>query len=516
MKSMKNQNTPITHESFPSFVKQVEAEGARLNALKISRTLATVLNAVMSCMLILLAVSVLFCGIDDMKIGAEKLPLSIERVPLKEAVTHYIPDFFDNVAHGVMNLLPDGFDKWWICVLLLLVLIPVSGVISGLIFRWIPFKGKRENFGEDAEKALEDLKKRLWFIKCEVTMGIYVAAIVAAVAVLALPIVSICRAIAEHSMSSVFAGGLFELFALIVVLLIALCLLGFGAFWLAEKQEWVTSLFYRSSCLDAYSAQLKDYQELLKKEQEVKHETWAQETEVQAIELLIAGKLSAALKLLDQLGDEAQDGYYIKKMAEELVEDEPNVWDWCRWLDWDGEKIKSEKLRAFLGKRQAHSREKLLELAEKEYPKALELLEKKDYEEARGYLRAADAIDYRDGVALFALSEYEAGHTRVYSWVIERLTYGISKGIESEKLDVKCRSTLELVGIYQREEQEKKAAEARAEEAYWLEQGRQANMTCKYKQGDYCCRYCTLDNFPPLCFYRDRPRDMYMCDKRNS
>lgn len=406
---MKNENKPITHESFPAFVKQVEAEGTRLNGLKISRTLATVLNALVSCILILLAVSVLICGIDDAEIKA----------PIIEAVTHYVPDFFDQAGLWAMSLLLDGLDKWWICVLLLLVMIPVSGLISGLIFRWIPFKGKDEKYqAADAAEGVEtvagiltDLGKRLWFIECEVTTGIYVVGIVAAVATLALPIVSICRSFGEESI----IWSTFDVCAVAVILFIALCLLGFGTFWLAEKQEWVTSRFYRSSRLDVYSAQLNEYRELLKKEAEEHHQAQVRETEVQVVELLISGKISAALKLLDQLGDEAQDGYYIKKMAEALVEDEPDVWDWRGWLDWDGEEIKSEKLRAFLGKQQEQSREKLLALAEREYPKALELLEKKNYEEAREYLRAADAIDYRDGIALFALSEYEAGHTRVYS-----------------------------------------------------------------------------------------------------
>ncbi len=521
---MKNENKPITHESFPSFVKQLEAAGTRLNGLKISRTLATVLNTLMSCILVILAVSVLFCGIDDMEIGAEKVPISVEKVPTKEVFTHYIPAFFDEASLWVMKLLPDGLDRWWICFLLLFVMIPVTGLFSGLIFRWIPFKGKIEKLEvtgtqEDVEAATEllaDLKKRLWNITCEVTTGIYISAIVAGVAILALPIISLCRAIGEHSLSKTLAGTSFDLFALILIFLVALCLLGFAAFWLAEKQEWVTSLFYRSRHLNEYSAQLSDYRELLKKEAEEKHKTQVQETETQAVDLLISGKISAALKLLDQLGNEAKDRQYIEKMAEALVEDKPNVWTWCGWLDWDEEKINSEKLRAFLCEQQEHSRKKLLEFAEKEYPKALALLEKKDYEGAREYLRAADAVDYRDGIALFALSEFEAGHARVYAWVIERLTYGITKGIESEKLEVKCRSALNLAETYQREEKERKEAERRAEEAYWLEIGRQANMTCKYKQGDYCCKSCTLDNFPPLCFYRNRPRDMYMCDKRKT
>ncbi len=522
---MKNKNIPITHEGFPSFVKQLESAGTRLNGLKISRTFATALNTLMSCILVILAVSVLFCGIDDMEIGAEKVPISVEKVPTKEVFTHYIPAFFDEASLWVMKLLPDGLDQWWICFPLLLVMIPVTGLLSGLIFRWIPFKGKtvkievagtREDEAQTATVLLTDLGKQLWNITCEVTTGTYFSAIVAGIAILALPIISLCRASSEISLISILFGNIFGFFSLIFVIFIALCLLCFAAFWLTEKQEWVTSLFYRSHDIKKYSALLSDYQTLLKNEAEENHKAQVLETESEVVDLLISGKISNALKLLDQLGNEAKDKHSIEKMAEALVVDKPDVWTWCGWLDWDIEKINSEKLRTFLCEQQEHSRNKLLELAEIEYPKALALLEKQDYEGARAYLKAADAVDYRDGIALFALSEFESGNTRVYSWVIERLNYGIKKGIESEKMDVKCRSALNSAETYQREENEQKAAAKRAEEAYWLEIGRQINMTCKYKQGDYCCRYSTLDNFPPLCFYRNNPRNMYMCDKRKT
>lgn len=508
---MKSKSEPITHENFPLFIQRLENAKTKMNGLKKRRFWASCLNVLMSSVLSALVVCVICCTDEP------------EGMPMKEAFAN-IPEFFHKIDDCVMGLFPNGLDEIWVG-LLLLMLIPVTGLISGLLFRWLPIKGKVEKLeatgtrAEQAEAAsglinrLRSDRKNLasWN---EDSVGIFIPAVVAGIAFLALPIVSLCRYNGEKSILYILFGDIWALCSILLVLLIVLCILCVAVFYLSWGQEWVTGLFYRSRSVEESFELLKNYRELLEKEEEEQRKMQLQETEDKAIHLLVSGEISASLKLLDLLGDEAKDKDYIVQMAETLVEDDPDVWTWCSWLDYDEEKINSEKLRTFLQNQKENSRQKLLELAEVEYPKALALLDKKDYEGAMEYLKAADAIDYQDGVALLALASFESGNTKVYAWVIERLTYGIEKGIESEKLDVKCRSALNLAEIYQREEQERKAAEKRAEDAYWLEVGRQMNMTCKYKQGDYCCWSCTLDNFPPLCFYRNNPRDMYMCDKR--
>lgn len=506
---MKNKTKPITHENFSQFIKQLENAKTKMNGFKIRRFWASCLNVLMSSVLSALAVCVAF--------GTEE--------ESEEIIFANIPAFFYKVSSGVMGILPDGLDKWWICVLLLLALIPVTGLISGLLFRWLPIKGgveKLEATGTRAEQAEAafGLLNRLRSDRTSITswdedsINIYIPAAVAGIVLLALPIISLCRYNGEESILYILFGGIWELCSILLALLIVLCILCVAVFFLTWGQEWVTGLFYRSRSVEKDFELIKKYRELLEKEEEEQRKMQLRETEAKAVHLLISGEISASLKLLDLLGDEAKDRHYIEQMAEALVEDDPDVQAWRSWLDYDEEKINSEELRTFLQKQKEISRQKLLEFAEVEYPKALALLDKMDYESAKEYFQAADAIDYRDGVPLFALASFESGDTQVYAWVIERLTYGIEKGIESEKLDVKCRSALNLAKIYQRDENERKAAEKRAEDAYWLEVGRQMNMTCKYKQGDYCCWSCTLDNFPPLCFYRNNPRDMYMCDKR--
>lgn len=78
---MKQAKNAITHESFPQFVEKLENAGTRLNGRKIGRTLASVLNMLISSALALLAVCVIYFSEDP------------KEMPIPEAFTH-IPGFF--------------------------------------------------------------------------------------------------------------------------------------------------------------------------------------------------------------------------------------------------------------------------------------------------------------------------------------------------------------------------------------------------------------------------------------
>ena len=159
-----------------------------------------------------------------------------------------------------------------------------------------------------------------------------------------------------------------------------------------------------------------------------------------------------------------------------------------------------------------------MQIAEKEYSKAVELFENGEYNEARDLLKAPSTVDYRDGVALYALADYHVGPEKAFSWIVEKLNYAVEKGVESERIEVECLQTIRKIKVMQeREKQRLEAAELerkRAEEAYWLAVGRQSLSTCEHLVNGYCCRYCTLDNFPHKCYYLDNPNDMWLCSDR--
>lgn len=499
----------ITHESFPQFVENLENRGTKLHGLEIGRTLASVLNMLISNILMLLVVCVVYCTEDG------------KGMPVKEAFTH-IPSFFHKACQWAMDLLPAGLSKWWICLIFLLLVIPVTGIVAGLIFRWIPFKGKAVKVeGEtpvdrtdNAIKLAKTLRSKYLIMIDGLTFGPYVAPVVTGLAALALPIISVCRAGAGLSWYMVLIAVVAMLFQMFFLLAVVLCVLCFAAFGLTFIQEWITGLFYRGVGFKKEMAQLEEYRKFLDQEAEDDHKRFVAKTEAEAVELLINGKLAAALKTLSKIEDEAKDAYYIKEMADMLSKDDPAVWRLKRWLNWSEEDIKSQALQAFLREQQENNRQKLLKIAEEDYPKALESLENEDYKEAIEYLMAAEAVDYRDGVALHALADFHAGRRFAYGTVIKMLTHGIEKGMESEKWEVRCLGTINQAKEAQRREKQEEEERKKAEEAYWLEVGGQANMTCPHEVNGYCCRYTTLDNFPHKCYYIDRRRDMWMCSDR--
>ena len=63
-------------------------------------------------------------------------------MPTPEAFSH-IPAFFVNAGKWALGLFPDEWNDW-LCLPILLCGIPVSGLVTGLVFRWIPFKGKAD------------------------------------------------------------------------------------------------------------------------------------------------------------------------------------------------------------------------------------------------------------------------------------------------------------------------------------------------------------------------------------
>lgn len=512
---MKKASPAITHDSFPQFVTQLENDSIRLNGQWIGRILASCLNVLLGSVIVTLVTCILY----------NSIPAEEFFVPY--AVSH-IPAFFRAAGEWALGLFPDGFNMW-IAIVILLCAIPVSGLLTGAIFRFIPFRGKAMA-AEPADTLaartdnVDALIRQLQGIHGAMTeyftFGVYVTPIVAGVAVLALPIASVCLANAGAEwymvVAEVLAALMGPIFLPLFLLLVVACVLCFAAFWLAVAQEWVTSLFYRGHSFKEEQAQLTEYRALQEQEAADAHAAEVAAIEAQAIEQMLSGKPGAALGTLKLVENEAPDAWHIKWTVDMLAQDAEDVDVWIRWLEQDAESVRSQTLRAFLCERQAYCRERLQQLAEAEYPQALAALEGGDYGEAADRLRAADVMDYRDGVALFTLAEYCAGRTHQHKRIIERLTHGIDKGMESDKWELQCRQAIKRAeDALERIEWERREQE-RAKEAAMLEMGRQIieNFHCEYLVDGYCCRYCTIDNFPPGCYYVGKSRDQYMCDRR--
>lgn len=507
---MKKTPPAITHESFPAFVDKMEQDSPRLSGQKLGRTLASILNVLFAAVLVLLTVCILYNSED---------PATMEPAT---ALSH-IPDFFRNAGDWALGLFPEGF-SFWLAMPILLVAIPVTGVISGLAFRFIPFRGKKltaepaDTLTARVDNAIayaQLLHKRYNLVTDYYTGYIIVSAVAAGVAVLALPIVSVCRATAGEEWYIVLASVVEMLIGMLFLLLVVLCVLCFVTFWLAVAQEWVTSLFYRGHDFKTEEALLKDYRALLDKEAQNAHAAEIAAVEAQAIAQMIAGKCDAARGTLTLVESEALDARVIREVADTLEQAQENVDGWIAWLKWSAEEIHSETLRAFVTERQTACRRELMACAEAEYPTALEQLAGGDYAAAADRLRAADAVDYRDGAALYTLAEYCAGRTVLHSVVIERLTRGLEKGME-ERFALLCRQAISRAEEALEERRRERARLAREEEerqqaigAYIID-----HFTCEYLVNGQCCRYCTIDNFPPPCYYVGRSRDQYMCSKR--
>ncbi|MBR3908675.1 MAG: hypothetical protein IKJ50_03035 [Clostridia bacterium] len=509
---MKEKNSIITHESFPQFVERLEKESVKLNGRKISRGIASWFNMLLSSGLALLALAIFYGSIEPEKISA------------KEAFSH-IPEIFLNAGKWALGLFPKDTNMW-VCMIILLLAIPVSGVVTGLIFRFIPFKGKAFKL-EDAETETERADNAITLVdKLKssynaatdfITTAMHVTIVLACLAVIAIPVISACRASSGSEWYMIVGIVLINLIQMIFLLLAVLCVMGFAVFFLSLAQEWVTSLFYTGNNYKKEKAQLEEFRKFLDDEAVENHKALIRKTEDEAVDLLIAGKIAAALKTIATVEEEAEDTYYINSISD-LFAKEPKTYDliWC--LECDEERIKSSKLRAFLGVKREECREKLLQIAKEEYPKAVELYEKGEFEEARDLLKSSLAIDYRDGVAYYALADFRANCSKTYTWIIEKLNYAVEKGLESENLEVECLKTIKQVKDRRQWEKERREREERekreAEEAYWLEIGRQSLSTCEHLVNGYCCRYCTLDNFPHKCYYLDNPNDMWLCSDR--
>ena len=510
---MKKKNSIITHESFPQFVEKLEKESVNLNGRKISRGIASWFNMLLSSGLALLALSIFYGSIEPEKISA------------KEAFSH-IPEIFLNAGKWALGLFPKDTNMW-VCMIILLLAIPVSGVVTGLIFRFIPFKGKAFK-SEDAETETEradnaitlvdKLKSSYNAATDYITTAMYVTVVLACLAVIAIPVISACRASSGAEWYMIVGTVLINLIQMIFLLLVVLCVMGFAVFFLSLAQEWVTSLFYTGNNYKKEKAQLEEFRKFLDEEALQNHKAFIEKTEDEAVDLLIEGKIAAALKTIATVEDESGNAYYINRIADTLNKEEDIdslVW----WFDWNQEYyISSQKLRDFFAFKQDESRKKLLQIAEKEYSKAVELFENGEYNEARDLLKAPSTVDYRDGVALYALADYHVGPEKTFSWIVEKLNYAVEKGVESERIEIECLQTIRNIKVMQeREKQRLEEAERerqRAEEAYWLEVGRQSLSTCEHLVNGYCCRYCTLDNFPHKCYYLDNPNDMWLCSDR--
>lgn len=502
----------ITHENFPQFITALENAGAQIKGRRFGRILASIVNAIISCAVSVLTVCAICALVDP------------EAMSPPEAFSH-IPEFFLKAGKWALGLFPEDWNDW-LCLPVMLCAIPVSGLVTGLIFRWIPFQGKADKVEgetptEKTDKAIElanKLRSKYLDTINEFTYGTMVAAAVVGVAILALPIISVCRAAEGMLWYMVLASVVIMLLQMCIILCIALCVFCFCVFWLAFAQEWVTSLFYRCNGFKKELQLLEDYRKLLEQEEKADHEAQIARIENEAIGQLRNGKLAAALKTLSSIEEEAKDQYYIREMVQSLAEEKRDVDDWCRWLKWKEEDIHAEALRAFLREEQERCRQKLLKRAEEDYPKALQCLEEEDFREAATYLKAADAIDYRDGVALLAYTDLYGGYSYLHDSIIKRLTYGMEKGIETEKWEIRCLNALKRAEEGKREAELAAFIAEQEREKAMQALGKQIidNFTCEYLVNGYCCRYTTIDNFPHGCYWVGRPRDMYTCSDRRS
>ncbi len=507
---MKKTPPAITHESFPAFVAQLEEESTRLKGRAFARALASILNVLFAAVIVLLTVCIIYNSEDP------------ETMEPATAFSH-IPDFFRNAGDWALGLFPEGF-SFWLAIPILLVAIPVTGVISGLVFRFIPFRGKKltaepaDTLTARVDNAIAYahlLHNRYNLVTDYYTGYTFASAVAAGVAVLALPIISVCRANPDEEWYMVLAEIVVTFIALFWLILVLLCVLCFVTFWLAVAQEWVTSLFYRGRDYTAEEEQLKAYRALLDQEAADAHAAEIAAVEEQAIAQLIGGKCDAARGTLKLVESEALDARVIRAVADAIEQTQEDVDGWIAWLQWSAEEIHSETLRAFVTERQAACLRELTACAEEEYPQALELLADGDYAAAADRLRAADAVDYRDGAALYTLAEYCAGRTAQHGAVIERLTRGLEKGME-ERFALLCRQAISRAEEALEERRREQERLAREEEERQLAIGHYIieHFTCEYLVNGQCCRYCTIDNFPPPCYYVGQSRDQYMCSRR--
>jgi len=517
-------NTPISHETFPQYIESLEARGTKLSGQKIGRTLASVLNMLISSVMAALIVCMLFSTVNA------------ERMILKEAFNR-IPSFFIKAGKWGIGLFPAGWNVW-ICMVILLLVIPVTGLAAGLIFRFIPFKGGTVKVeGQTPEERVGSAFDLVNFMRGKYNaatdcfgVGLYVTPIAAIVAAIGLPIVSLIRNSTGVQWYIVLITILIMFLQMFLLLVVFPCVLAFALFWLTMAQEWATSLFYRSNVVKTADSALTAYKKLLEEEEKQRQEDAKQAhirevaaVQDQAVDALIAGNIAQALKLIASVEDEAEYPNEIKGLAK-LLGKKPDTNTWCELAQMDAQKPELPKLQAFKEQLKKESYQMLETLAEEEYTRGKQLMAKQEFLRAIPHMQVAKIVDYRDGVALHALATMKGKRSsRDYQWIYDDLQHGIDKGLEDAEMEVICLTAMDEIKQmleYERREAEDRrqavAAAKAAEEAYWLEEGRRANMSCQYKQGDYCCRYTTIDNFPHKCYYLDNPRDMYRCSDRNS
>ena len=509
---MKKNISITTPEAFQATVAQMEAKSRRLKGIRKGRSLSAVLNILYALAAALLSVCVLFTDVN------------LEGAQPAEAFSH-IPDFVDKAGLWTWGLFPEGTPSY-ICLAVLLGSCLVFGLITGLIFRLIPFRGKqlRSKGGETPEEQInsaltlaDSLKSTCYGAQDVYFTGIILVAFLVPVVVLILPIVSIVRAMWALSWSAILFGVLTTLVQMFLPLCLLLFVVFLVCFGVTYAQEWVSSLFGKTRDWVPVRKALEAYLEQVKKEAEEQHKRELEAVAEKAIAQMIAGDGAKALRTLDPVVKKAPDADVIKRVIKLLFGKQDSAMR-LSLLEEKTEKYHYASLRSYIEDRQAEARQLLTAEAEEKYPLALEQLEKENYEEAMSLLVAAHAVDYRDGVALhsYAKSKHELSYNKAA--LRDDILHGLEKSMESPEMEILCRAQVDYINDVIAEEerrfqerlQAKKAAEA-AEAAYWVAKTR---GYCTYKVGDRCCRLCNIDNFPPLCTYHDKPDDMWLCSDR--
>lgn len=510
---MKKKLAPITHENFPEVVIQLEQQGERINGRYFGRKLASWLTFLLTTAVLMVSLFVGFRAIRGLDSDLAEIAMGM-------------PGFVMDIAAWAVGLMPVDWNIWMRIAVPVGVLV-VAPLVFGLVCRLIPFPGKKtpvegQTEMERAENAVavaEKTDERMRYmdgVEDLLAATVYIPCLV----LVCLPVYS---AIAYSLISEgkdvlveVTLGGVILLIILAVVASIAGC----GLFIFSIFQNFLTNLFYRSAGCKGEVERLKEFVKLLEQEAKEAHAAAIAQAEAEALQLVIDSQFDAARKKLEQIGEETADQRCIRKLLE-FLQGEPDTHARLSLNQYNFSQAESEALRSYAQTIQKQNRHVLTQMAAETYPRGLEMLNKYQYERAMANLKLAREVDYRDGVALYALAylKEEIDCDDAYGWIDRALVHGLDKGMEDMELEQMCQSAHERIHRRLHEMRMRNQEAKEREKAASLAAGyalAQSWRSCKHKYGDRCCYSCSPDNFPPLCTYHNNPNDMILCDKREA